>query len=46
MDYAVPERRKNRNDRKAKARFNRFKIGGAQRTQVFSSTPFKNKEKK
>jgi hypothetical protein len=27
-DYAFPERRKNRNDKRAKSRFNRFKQGG------------------
>lgn len=32
MDYGFPERRKNRNDKRAKGRFNRFKQGGAQRT--------------
>lgn len=32
MDYACPERRKNKNDKRAKGRFNRFKQGGAQRT--------------
>jgi len=32
MDYACPERRKTKGDKKAKARFNRFKRGGAMRT--------------
>ena len=32
MDYGFPERRKNRNDKRAKGRFNRFKQGGAQRS--------------
>lgn len=32
MDYGCPERRKNRNDKRAKSRFNRFKRGGAQRS--------------
>jgi len=31
MDYGVPERRKNKNDKRAKARYNRFKHGGALR---------------
>ena len=31
MDYACLERRKNKNDKRAKGRFNRFKQGGAQR---------------
>ena len=30
-EYGYPEKRKNRNDKRAKARFNRFKVGGAQR---------------
>jgi len=32
MDYGFSERRKNKNDKRAKGRFNRFKRGGAQRT--------------
>ena len=32
MDYSVPDRRKSKNDKKAKARFNRFKRGGAMRS--------------
>ena len=28
MDYGMPERRKSKNDKKAKGRFNRFKRGG------------------
>ena len=31
-DYAYPERRKNRSDRKAKSKFNKFKKGGRFRT--------------
>lgn len=31
MDYGFSERRKNKNDKRAKGRFNRFKRGGAQR---------------
>lgn len=31
MDYGVPERRKNRNDKRAKTRFNRYKQGGQHR---------------
>lgn len=27
-DYATPDRRKSKNDKRAKARFNRFKRGG------------------
>ena len=33
MDYAIPERRKNKNDKRAKARYNRYKKGGALRVQ-------------
>lgn len=32
MDYACPERRKSKCDKKAKGRFNRFKRGGAFRS--------------
>ena len=28
MDYGTPERRKNKNDKKAKSRFNKYKRGG------------------
>jgi len=35
MDYCVPERRKNKNDKRAKSRFNRYKKGGALRVQKF-----------
>lgn len=31
MDYACPERRKNKGDKRAKARYMRYKRGGAQR---------------
>ena len=33
MDYDVPQRRKNKNDKRAKARFNRYKRGGALRVE-------------
>lgn len=33
MDYGIPERRKNKNDKRAKARYNRYKKGGALRVQ-------------
>jgi hypothetical protein len=33
MDYGFSERRKNRNDKRAKSRFNRYKKGGALRVQ-------------
>jgi len=32
MDYGFSEKRKNKNDRRAKSRFNRFKHGGALRS--------------
>ncbi|MBS3065762.1 hypothetical protein J4229_01825 [Candidatus Pacearchaeota archaeon] len=39
-DYAVPQRRKNKGDKRAKARFMRYKKGGAQRVTgiAFSSS--------
>lgn len=33
MDYAVPDKRKSKNDKKAKSRYNRYKKGGSQRTK-------------
>ncbi|MEK6893783.1 MAG: hypothetical protein AABX07_06305 [Nanoarchaeota archaeon] len=33
MDYGMPERRKSKNDKKAKARFNKYKKGGKYRVQ-------------
>jgi hypothetical protein len=33
MDYDVPQRRKNKNDKRAKSRYNRYKKGGALRVQ-------------
>lgn len=38
MDYGFPEKRKNRNDKKAKAGFNRYKKGGQFRSKKFSKT--------
>ena len=32
MDYANPQRRKSKNDKRAKARYNRYKRGGALRS--------------
>jgi hypothetical protein len=32
MDYGFSEKRKNKNDRRAKSRYNRFKQGGAFRS--------------
>ncbi len=38
MDYVTPDRRKSRNDKRAKGRFNRFKHGGANRSvKLFKS---------
>ena len=31
MDYSIPEKRKRRSDKKAKARYNRYKKGGGRR---------------
>jgi hypothetical protein len=33
MDYATPDRRKSKNDKRAKSRYNRYKRGGSWRTQ-------------
>lgn len=33
MEYGFSERRKNKNDKRAKARYNRYKKGGALRIQ-------------
>jgi len=32
MDYGVPEKRKSRGDKRAKARYSKYKRGGAQRS--------------
>lgn len=32
MDYGVPERRKNKNDKRAKSKFNKYKQGGRHRS--------------
>lgn len=45
-DYAFPERRKNRNDKRAKSRFNRFKQGGQFRSSNVQITNSDNKEGK
>ena len=31
MEYETPDKRKSKNDKKAKARYNRYKKGGSQR---------------
>lgn len=41
MDYGYPEKRKTKGDRRAKAKYNRFKRGGAFRTMKAG-----NKERK
>jgi len=33
MDYGMPQRRKTRTDKKAKARYNRYKKGGKWRSE-------------
>ena len=33
MDYDIPQRRKNKNDKRAKSRYNRYKRGGALRVE-------------
>lgn len=35
MEYGVPERRKNKNDRRAKRRFTLYKKGGQHRSDAF-----------
>ncbi len=45
MDYACADRRKSKNDRKAKGRFAKYKRGGAQRVtniQISSSRAKQN----
>ncbi|MDO8459815.1 MAG: hypothetical protein Q7S74_01775 [Nanoarchaeota archaeon] len=32
MDYGIPDKRKSKNDRRAKSRYNKFKRGGSQRS--------------
>jgi hypothetical protein len=36
MDYATPSFRKSKRDKRAKARYNKYKKGGAQRTANLS----------
>jgi hypothetical protein len=38
MDFGYPEKRKNKNDKRAKARFNKYKKGGAQRSTAITLT--------
>ena len=46
-DYVCPERRKTRSDKRAKARFARYKRGGAMRTSniAISNIPKEDKSK-
>ena len=37
MDYGFNDRRKTKNDKKAKVRYNKFKRGGSQRAMNFKS---------
>ena len=43
-DYAYPERRKTRGDKRAKARFMRYKKGGAQRVTGIAITGKKERQ--
>ncbi len=38
MDYANPQRRKNKNDKKAKRRFMKYKKGGKYRSQSLTQS--------
>jgi len=42
-DYCCPERRKNRSDKRAKARFNKYKKGGALRVSGISNSSSETK---
>jgi hypothetical protein len=42
MDYAMPQRRKNKNDKRAKSKFNKYKKGGRFRSS--NVVEGKNKE--
>lgn len=41
MDYATPQRRKNKNDKRAKSRFNKYKRGGQDRSTNITLTSIK-----
>ncbi len=45
MDYGCPEKRKNKNDWRAKKRFNKYKQGGSSRASniTLSNDPKKDK---
>jgi hypothetical protein len=45
-DYCTPERRKNKGDRRAKARFMKYRKGGAQRVTGISYSGSANEETK
>ena len=38
MDYGYPEKRKSKRDKKAKARYNKYKKGGSQRSTKIKLT--------
>ncbi len=46
MDYAYPDKRKSKNDKRAKARFNRYKKGGQFRSANVSMSKEDGKGKK
>ena len=46
MDYGVPERRKNRNDKKAKSRFNKYKLCGRFRSVNLNANNVADQDKK
>ena len=46
MDYGFSERRKNKNDKKAKARYNKYKKGGQFRSSNVKLSNEANNEKK
>ncbi len=39
MDYGTPERRKTKNDKRAKVRYNKYKRGGSRRSILTSDLP-------
>lgn len=45
-EYGYSERRRNKNDRRAKARFNRFKVGGKHRSDGLAEKSVSNEKMK
>ena len=43
MDYGNPDKRKSKNDKRAKARYNKYKKGGGKRSAVLSSDKGENR---